>query len=49
MVHVDNSFLFDGSVKNSEESVALTIPRVFDHSEYRYEFRCLQVLQNGTA
>ena len=34
MVHVDNSFLFDGSVKNSKESAALTISRVFDHSEY---------------
>ena len=46
MVLVDNTFLFDGSVKNSGESVVTCMYRVFDHSEYGYEFRCFQVLQS---
>lgn len=45
MVLVDNTFLFDGSVKNSKESVVSYMCRVLDHSEYGYELRCFQVLQ----
>lgn len=45
MVFVDNTFLFDGSVKNSKESVVSCMCRVLDHFEYGYELRCFQVLQ----
>lgn len=48
MVVVDNSFLYDGSIKHSGESEFLHMCRVFDHSEYGHEFRCLQVLPSGT-
>ena len=44
MVLVDNSFLFDGSVKKSGESIVSCMCRVFDHSEYGYELRRFQVL-----
>lgn len=46
MVLVDNTFLFDGSVKNSKESVVSYMCRVLDHFEYGYELRRFQVLTN---